>query len=261
MADSSSVDPRWSDPWPTMQPAWRDPPWRLAGRVLTAWFDAPWELIEMAVSPALRPPPRQTIRARLRFYDLEFEALGFSPAQALAPVKGAFREAAVGVPTQYGEVTGDTSIFMWADSDAYVMWAREVFGWPLLRTELELHGDLWTVGALDVGLSGQATVRDAWGTAAISTASVTTPAAEGSPSATWLTPRTILRHGANGGELRELQAVRPVVEKQGTPYRGHGNVEFAFQTGHPLALLETSEADIDLVDGFCLRVGDDVEIL
>ena len=88
MVDSKSVDPRWSDPWPTMQLAWRDPPWRLSGRVLTAWFDAPWGLMEMAVSPALRPPAEPAIRARLRFYDLEFEALGFNPAQALAPLRG-----------------------------------------------------------------------------------------------------------------------------------------------------------------------------
>ncbi len=262
MAASREVDPRWSDPWPSVQPAWQDPPWRLSGRVMTAWFEAPWELIEAAVSPALRPPIEPKVRTRLRFYELAFMALGFSAGQSLAPASGTFREAAIGVPTRYQNIRGDTSVFMWADLDTYVMWAREAFGWPLLRAEIELGGDLWSEESVEAGYVGESTVTDAWGTAAIFNTAIAARVGPGpSKGAAWLTPRRILRHGQSGGEIRELQVVRPVVEQPGTRYTGEGQVRFDFKEPHPLALLGTGGADIDVVDGFSLCVGDDVEIL
>jgi hypothetical protein len=228
--------------------------------VLTAWFEAPQSVIEAALSPDLLPASEPPHRVRLRFYELEFEAQGANRGQSLAPDRGSFREAAVGFPARAGALDGDMSVFMWADSDTYVMWAREAFGWPLLRGEFELDGDVWTGSELE-GASGRARVTDEWGTAAILAAEVEAQAAPVSLAAQWVTPRRILRRAGLDGETRELQVVRPEVTRQGAHYRGEASVSFAFRDPHPLSLLDRLEATLQVVDGFELLVGSDVELV
>jgi hypothetical protein len=247
-------------PWPSPHPAWQDPPWLLAGRVITAWFMVPWEVAKRAMSPDLMPDPANEVRIRLRFYELTFEALGENPGQSLAPRAGRFREAVVGFPARFGERAGEVSLFMWTDSDTYLMWAREAFGWPLLRGEIQLEGSAWTSDELE-GSTGRAAVETDWGTARLVDATVGQQASNGSPAAWWLTPRRLLRRGGLDGELRELLAVRPAVRKQGTRYSGVGRVAFAFREPHPLAGLGEADAELDVADGFELVVAETVELL
>ena len=248
------------DPWPSPQPAWQDPPWVLSGRVITAWFEAPRPVVEASLSPDLFPESDPPYRVRLRFYELEWEAQGVNRGQSLAPDRGSFREAAVGFPARAGSLEGDMSVFMWADSDTYLMWAREAFGWPLLRGEFEFAGDVWT-GLELTGTSGRARVTDEWGTAAIVDAQVEAPAEPVSLAAQWVTPRRILRRAGLDGETRELQVVRPEVRRQGAQFSGVATVSFGFRDPHPLSLLDRVEATLHVVDGFELLVGGDVELV
>ena len=247
------------DPWPSLQPAWHDPPWLLAGRVATAWFRVPWRSLASVMSPDLLPERADSVRTRLRFYDLSFSVLRRNEAQPLAPTEGRFREAAVGFQACFGTVEGEVSLFLWADSDTYVMWAREAFGWPVLHGRIDLAGTAWTATEL-AGTEARAQLTDSWGSASLE-ASVGDRVEGGSPGVPWLTPRRVLNPAGIGGEVRELLAVSPTVRTAGVRYGGTGRVNFAFDHRHPLARFPETETELEVVDGFEIVVGDKVELL
>jgi hypothetical protein len=231
----------------------------MTGRVLTAWFDAPWGVLEAAMSPELRPKHAPAVRIRLRFYELRFQALGRNEGQPLAPVEGRFRECAVGFPARFRDIDGEASLFLWTDSDTYLMWAREAFGWPVARGRIALSGSIWNSAEL-AGASGGAKLEDEWGSAEIAGATVRDRAGERSPSALWFTPRRVLRRAGLDNDLRELLVVRPTVRATGARYGGVASVLFDFDESHALAGLDEAQAEIELVDGFELVVGDDVDV-
>jgi Acetoacetate decarboxylase (ADC) len=259
MAGSEDLPAIRRDPWPSPQPSWQDPPWVMTGRVLTTWFEAPWAVLAASMSPELWPKHTPRIRIRLRFYELRFRTLGRNEGQALAPAEGPFRECAVGFPARARGMDGEASLFLWTESDTYLMWAREAFGWPVARGRIELSGSIWTSSAL-AGTSGVARLEDAWGSAAIARAEVQERAGQGSPAALWFTPRRVLRRAGLDGDLRELLVVRPTVRAAGARYVGAASVVFDFDASHPLGGLGEAEAELELVDGFELVVGDNVEI-
>ena len=249
------------DPWPSAQPAWHDPPWVLGGRVVTAWFMAPWEVVERSLSPDMLPEPASEIRTRLRFYELEFEALGRHPGQPLAPTRGRFKEAVVGFPARAGELEGESSMFMWTDSDTYMMWGREAFGWPLLRADVTLSGPVWTTEQL-VGSSGGGSVVTPHGSAALLDAVVRDRSPAGLAALCWLTPRRLLTGPTESfDERRELLAVWPTVREEGERFAGEGRVSFDFDETHPLHALGEHDAELDILDGFELVVAERVELL
>jgi hypothetical protein len=218
----------------------------------------PWAVAEGVMSPDLLPEPAERLRTRLRFYELTFEALGNNSGQWLAPRNGQFREAVVGFPARFKERSGEVSLFMWTDSDTYLMWAREAFGWPLLRGEITLDGDLWTSRELE-GTRGRARLDTGWGSAELFDAQVGERNDTGLTAAWWLTPRRLLRRGGLDGEARELLAVRPTVRDPGVRYSGTGRIALDFAEPHPLAPLADADAELDVVDGFELVVGETVE--
>ena len=130
----------WRDPWPSVQPDWHDPPWVMSGRAATAWFGLPWELATELVSPDLLPEKAPTLRSRVRFYDLEFHASNVRAGRELEVRNGRFREGAFGVPVRAGDLDGETSLFLWTDSEDYLIWGREAFGWPV---RLAMWGTSW----------------------------------------------------------------------------------------------------------------------
>lgn len=250
---------RWRDPWPSPQAPYYDPPWVMRGRAVTAWFQAPWDVATAILSPDLLPPPAAFVRARLRFYDLDFEAV--SPATLpLAVRKGRFREGVIALAARYAELDGEVSTFLWTDSQTYLMWGREVFDWPIGLARVELTGSLWVEG-VDVGKTGDARIVDACGSASLVDVRVTGEAARGTPSGHWLTPRRILHGAGCDGETRELLIVRPTVSQPGSTYIGTGCVRFNFDAPHPLQRLGETEAQIEVADGFELLVGADVEVV
>jgi hypothetical protein len=218
----------------------------------------PWAVTEAVMSPDLLPERSEHVKVRLRFYELTFQALGNNPGQSLAPREGRFREAVVGFPARFGERSGEVSLFMWTDSDTYLMWAREAFGWPILRGKITLDGDIWTANSLE-GTSGRARVETEWGSAALLDAQVGERNDSGLTAPWWLTPRRQLSRGGLDGEHRGLLAVRPAVRKAGVRFGGTGRVALDFAEPHPLAALRMSDAELDVADGFELLVAETVE--
>jgi hypothetical protein len=131
----------------TWLPGWPDAPWRMRGTTVTAWFGPPEPLAGSLLGPLHDASPGRA--ARVRFYDVEFAG-----AQRAAAA-GRFREAVVAFPARSGALIGEVSAFMWTDSQTYLTWGREIFGWPLRSASFELSGAAWHSG-IGAG-SGRAT--------------------------------------------------------------------------------------------------------
>lgn len=251
------------DPWPAPEPEWRDPPWILEGRVVTAWSSIEWAVARQIISPDLLPPRvGEPLTIRLRFYDIRF-----APAREdSAGPDGRFREAVVAIAGSIGEVEGEVSLFMWTDSSTYLAWGREVFGWPLRNAEFSFAGPLWQAGELprepsaaaDVTGTSRATSPD--GTVAVEIHG-TEPMAGGVRPAVWITPRRIVRAAGCAQEEREVLLVRPEILDSGRLYEAAGTANLAFRAGHPLSGLPFPALSLDVVDGFRIVVGAHVDVI
>ena len=251
------VSLRWRDPWPSPQVAWADPPWHLGGRVVTAWFEAPRAFVEGIMSPDLWPGHTPTVRARLRFYDIAFKAPAGS---AGSPVEGRFREAVVAFRARAGGLEGEVSLFMWTDSDAYMLWGREVFGWPLIRGRIDLGGSLWDSRTPASGAAGTAMLSAPGGQATLVVDELGHGQASAPGPACWITPRRVLHRAGLDAETREVLLVRPVVREAGVRYAATGRASLDFDRSHPLHGLRIDAATYEVVDGFHLVVGADVDL-
>jgi hypothetical protein len=255
------TQPRWRDPWPSPQTPYYDPPWLMRGRAATAWFQAPWDVATATLSPALLPEAAPRVKARLRFYDLEFEAPFPSRELPLAERRGRFREAVVAFHAKHADLDGEVSTFLWTDSNTYQCWGREVFDWPIGRGDLTLEGPLWNE-PISPGSSGTAHVTERFGIAGLLDVRVVETAARGTPSGLWLTPRRVLHAAGAEGETRELLVVHPEVRNPGRAYVGTGRVHFDFEAPHPLAELgDLDDVAIEIADGFELLIGSKVDAL
>jgi acetoacetate decarboxylase len=239
---------------------WPDPPWSISGRTVTAWFDIPRAVLEASLPDFLLPEVSSRPWARLRFYDAAFRTLAPAGLHALAPREGCFREAVVAFPACAGGVEGDSTIFMWADSDVYTNWGREVFGWPVLRGEIELEGEVWGQTAV-AGATGTAHMREPRGSAALLDIELGEPLDQSAPGGRWLTPRRVLHRAGLDGETVDVVSARPRVIDAGTSYAATGQVVLDFAAAHPLHGLDVSSAKLKVVDGFDLVVGEDVDVL
>ena len=124
---------------------------------------------------------------RLRFYDLEYRS---DAPTTSADSSGRFREAVVAFPATYGTTVGEVSAYMWSDSDTYMHWGRDVFGWPVLRLPIHLDGDIWS-GSPTPGATGTASIDLEDGSrASIRVDGTGADIAPPTPAA-WITPRLI----------------------------------------------------------------------
>jgi hypothetical protein len=253
---------QWSDPWPSGQPTWSDPPWVLRGRVLTAWFRAPWEALESSLSPELRPPKTDQVRIRCRFYDLSFEAVGLPSSGTVAQRKGRFKEAAVGFPCEHRGLKGDSSLFLWTNSEIYMLWAREVFGFPVRLGTVSLEGSIWTEEDPN-GTVGGATVNDSWGSLSIEVQELREDQTTTRPAPPiWFTTRRVINPAGQGDDRREVFLVHPTARKMSKRYLGRGSVSASFPSDHPLSSLgAVQDADFDLFSEIELVIGDHVDSL
>lgn len=245
------------DPWPSPAQAWSDPPWILEGRVATAWFTIERARVATFLSGDLMPAGDDSrIRARVRFYDL-----GFRDERGPNEFSGRFREAVVAFVSSVGAVNGEVSLFMWTDSDTYMLWGREIFGWPLERARMDFDGPLWSGGALGGSASGRSIAHCNGGELGLQIdATTAAPVATGG-GAIWITPRRVLRRAGIEGDVREVLLVRPEVIEPGRRYSAQGGAWLSFAAGHPLAGVEVSDPTIDVVDGIRLRVGGNVDVV
>lgn len=248
----------WRDPWPSLQPDWQGLTWVMRGRAATAWFELPRSVVTGMLSSDLWPAGNGPLRCRLRFYDLLFEAAS-DPRddRPLDIAAGHFREGVVGVPASARGGDGEVSLFMWTDSEEYLIWGREAYGWPIRLGGFRYSGDLWSAAeaAVGSGSSGECHVETGWGSAALVDVTLSDRIATGTPSGHWFTPRKVLRHAPELGEWRELLDVQPITNDPGATFAGSGRVEFSFATPHPLAGLAVFEAEIQFAAGFEVVVG------
>lgn len=247
-----------SDPWPSAVEAWMDPPWLMTGRSLTAWFMVPWQSIEASLSPDLRPAYSESIRIRLRFYDLVYTALSDDRPGVTAPRTGRFREAVFGVPARFRETVGEVSVCMWADGSDYIAWGREVFGWPVLHGSFELEGPFWDGGTAP---GTTAKMNSAAGSVALADVDLTAGTSSGSPAGVWLTPRRRLQRAGLAEDSRDVLVVRPEVRRPGRHSLGSCRVVVDLDPTHPFGSLSAIDADLEGADGFEILVGANVDVL
>jgi hypothetical protein len=256
-AARAGTDRGFRDPWPSPQSAWSDPPWILEGRVATAWFAIERERLATFLSADLLPRDhRAEVRARIRFYDVRFHTDGRPGTSS-----GRFREAVVAFASSAGAADGEVSLFMWTDDDTYMLWGREVFGWPLERATVDLQGPLWREGALGGEVSGTSTARCPQGELGLRIDDGRPVPAPQGPGAIWITPRRVLHRAGLDGDTREVLLVRPEVIEPGRRYEARGSAWLSFSSGHPLAGIAVAAPTFEVVDGIRIRVGADVDIV
>jgi hypothetical protein len=244
---------------PSPQLAWPDPPWRISGRTLTAWFEIDRERLERAVPEELRRAAGEPSWARLRFYDARFESLADADPHPLVPRSGTFREAVIAFPARAARTDGDATMFMWADSEAYTTWGREVFGWPILRGRIDLEGSLWNA-ELVAGATGSAVASMAAGSAVMDGVTLGERRDSGRAGGWWVTPRRTLLRGGLDGERHELVAAQPRLLEAGAAYDCRATVHLDLDPAHPLHGLDAAAGDVFLVDGFSMVVGEQVDV-
>ncbi|CAN5822975.1 hypothetical protein BH23CHL8_BH23CHL8_21490 [soil metagenome] len=108
--------------------AYAPPPWRMRGRTIAVWYRlADPDEARRHVPAAVEMEPDPIVRAR--FWDMEHDAVPSGPDGA----RGwqSFREAVVAFPVRHGSVAGDFPTYMYADDFAYIVFGREVMGWPV----------------------------------------------------------------------------------------------------------------------------------
>lgn len=241
--------------WPTPHVAWQDPPWLLSGRSVTAWFAVSSDVARRVVPSELLPEGAPTVQARLRFYELDFRAV--SPSSPIAPTSGHFMEATIGFAAEAAGIRGDISQFMWTDSDAYMAWGREAFGWPLSRGTFELGGELWS-GANPLGTSGSCRLLDRFGSSTLVVNRVRDRIAADLPEVKWFIARRTLHWTTRATSVPELLLVRPRFEEPPARYAADGRASIDFNPPHPLHGIEILEAEVEVLDRIRLLVGGDV---
>ena len=237
----------------TWLPGWPEPPWRMRGTTVTAWFVPSRALLESVLGPLRDATPDRL--ARVRFYDIEFTGPGRNPSAA----QGRFREAVVAFPARVADLIGEVSAFMWTDSDTYLTWSREAFGWPLRRASFDLGGGVWD-GGTDTG-TGRATVAGGAITIEV-TGSAPEATLEAVPgSGTWITPRMIIPSDPSAAGRIEINAVTPRIVTAGNQRPVRAKAQLSVPAGHPLHGLDPVIVRAELRAGCELVVGETVTTL
>lgn len=246
-------------PWPAPQHLWADPPWILSGTSITAWFEVDADIVSKLVSPAFKSVSGDKgVITRLRFYDINFEPRDGSPAFK-SKMGGSFKEAVVAFKGSIADVDGEFSAFMWTDDDIYIGWGREIFGWPLIRSEITLKGRSWDqtstedsncrVKSKDFDLS--LVMDDGSG--------IEQPVGKG---ANWLTPRRVIFPAGTEPDRHDLNIVRPTILDMGNFYVHKGEVQFNVDKGSIIEGLKPLTVPvIHKHANFRICVGDNVETI
>jgi hypothetical protein len=240
---------RWMTGWP-------DPPWSMTGRTVTLWFETPTALAFELLGERLVDPDH-TRPSRLRFYDVEFAGRSGDSWQEHS-MTGRFREAVVALPARCAQVTGEVSTFMWTESETYLTWGRELFGWPLGLSDIDLTGPLWDGS----GDQGQAVMGSGAGRAALTVlgrAATTSPSPLAPP--VWLTPKRVLDLASDGQERVEITAVVPEIVRPGVRIAVEAQGELTFTEGHPLHGISMRPVHAEVHHDFELVVGSNVSVV
>lgn len=238
----------------TWLPSWPDAPWRMRGTTVTAWFAPPKPLAESLLGPLCDASPDRV--ARVRFYDVEF-------AGAQHPLRtagyGHFREAVVAFPARSGQLIGEVSAFMWTDSETYLTWGREIFGWPLRSASFDLAGEAWHGGSGEG--SGRATFEGGRITIEFINSAPSRDVMPVPGAGTWITPRVIIPSAPLIRPQIEINAVEPHIIVPGSCRQVKANLQLSFPANHPLHKLTPAITRAELHSGFEIIVGETIHTL
>ena len=252
---------QFADPWPGPEAPWGDPPWLMSGVSVTAWFETSPDAVASLVSPAFEPLRGQAgVPTRLRFYRIDFEPRD-GDAAFRSHLAGQFLEAVIAFKGWIAGVDGEYSAYMWTDSDRYLAWGRENFGWPLVRGDIDLSGELWQDGEAGTGSMCRLSVPGLTATLTVTgdrADDVVSPA----PGPNWLTPRRILFPGGGEPERRDLLVVRPEVLRPGRLTHRDGHIRLDAAPGSwPASLAPVGAVQVHALEDFRICVGDDVRTI
>jgi Acetoacetate decarboxylase (ADC) len=244
-------------PWPSPIDLWADPPWYMTGKCLTAWFETDISQVKKILSPSFIPKVGQSgVITRLRFYDIDFSPVN-SEKFPNERFSGRFKEAVVAFAGEIDGIKGEYSAFMWTDNLVYFSWGREIFGWPLLLSEIELSGNFWdssTFGETKARISAESA---SWDLTCENDVLETLVVGSGT---NWLTPRRILYPQPKTFDKSELLVVKPTIIEPGTLTSHQGEVNFSAANKSIFAgLLPLGATTIHQHSNFLLSVGQDVE--
>jgi hypothetical protein len=248
-----------ADPWPAPEAMWADPPWLMSGISVTAWFETSPAAVSALLSPDFEPQcGTGGVPTRVRFYRVDFEPRD-GDEEYRRQMAGQFLEAVIAFKGRIAGVTGEFSAYMWTDSDTYLCWGRENFGWPLTRARFELTGGIWG-DAGSAASSCRVTRRDFSWTLEVDASQADEVAA--GPSPNWLTPRRILFPGGSEPERRDLLVVRPEVRRAGRFTHRTGTLTLdAVGDSWVATLAPLGPVEVHVLEDFQICVGHDVRIV
>jgi hypothetical protein len=254
-----SGKPHFPNPWPAPQHLWADPPWVLSGTSITAWFEVDAKAVANLVSPAFKSLTGDTgVITRLRFYDIKFEPRDGTP-EFKKKFGGTFKEAVVAFKGSIADVDGEYGALYWTDDDIYFSWGREIFGWPLIKSDITLKGKVWDASSKDqthcrvqssdfdlsITMDDDSAVEQAIG-----------------KGPNWLTPRRVIFPAGNEPDRHDLNIVRPTIIDPGNFYVHQGSVMFDVKTGSMISGLKPlTKPVIHRHANFKICVGDNVETI
>lgn len=212
------------------------PPWRFAGRSMTAFARAGADAIAALVPAPLRPwgPPLLRITVHELTCDLGF---GWAWAQA-NPHRARLMECVIGIAVEHEGRIGHWDPFLWTDSDAELAVGREMFGWPQRLGSLAMtaphpaHG--WRAG--DIAAARVARLGEPVLSFALDLAAPGEPDVKQPPFVGFFTER-VLPDPAGGPMSRELWFSAMEEVAIGDPWHGSARVTFAAPELAPLAPL------------------------
>jgi len=254
-----SVKPHFPNPWPAPQHLWADPPWILSGTSITAWFEVDKKAVVNLVSPAFKSLTGDAgVITRLRYYDIKFEPRDGTP-EFKKKFSGSFKEGVVAFKGSIADVDGEFSAFMWTDDDTYIGWGREIFGWPLIRSQFTLRGKAWDASSKEP-TSCRVQSSDFDLTLTMDDDSAVEQAIGKGPN--WLTPRRVIFPAGDEPDRHDLNVVRPTIIDPGNFYVHQGEVNFDIKPGSIISGLKPlTKPVIHRHTKFKICVGDNVETI
>jgi len=168
-----------------------------------------------------------------------------------------------------GVIPSEISVFMWTDSDVYLAWGREAFGWPLVRGTFRLSGALW--GAVperqatpesQMQLGAAASVEVAGGSLGLTNVALASAAGPGVAPAEWIVPRRLLLWSPHRHDYREILVVSPRILAPGDRFEGSAELIVELSESSPLhGVIHSQKCEVVAASGFKLLVGADIRAM
>ena len=111
---------------PSTAPFYPEPPFNFENnKFITIVFSTTKETLQEFVPAPLVPNPE----------NIAYIYLG----RLNVPHMGVYKEAGIGIPASFGEVTGDYMLYLYLDEAFAIVPGREIWGWPKKDAQIEME--------------------------------------------------------------------------------------------------------------------------